>query len=53
MFNEELSDFAHTVLPALAIPIVIIAWLIHIISNRIVDRFCEEENTKCVTVKKR
>ena len=40
MINEELKDFTHTVLPALAIPIVIVAWIIHTVSNRIVECLC-------------
>ena len=37
MINEELSDFTRIILPALAIPVVITAWIIHTISNRIAD----------------
>jgi len=39
MFNEELSGFAQLVLPALALPIIITAWIIHTISNKVVDCF--------------
>lgn len=46
MTSEEFKDLAHIVFPALAIPIVITAWIIHIVSNRIVDRFCGEENVR-------
>ena len=37
MLNKELSDFTCTVLPILAIPVVVTAWIIHTVSNRIVD----------------
>lgn len=47
MFSEEFNDFAQTVLPALAIPIVITAWIIHTVSNRIAEYLCgEEDNDK-------
>ena len=46
MFNEEISDFACIVLPALAIPIVITAWIIHIVSNRVVECLCGGEDGK-------
>ena len=44
MFNKELNDFSQMVLPALAIPVVVMAWIIHTVSNRVVDYFCEEED---------
>ena len=37
MINEELSDFTRTILPALAIPIVITAWIVCTVSNKVAD----------------
>jgi len=46
MNNDETFDFLKNILPALAIPIVLVAWIIHTVSNRLVDYLRGDRDVK-------
>jgi len=46
MDRVEINSFLENILPAFALPVVLVAFVVCVVSDRIVGYFCEEKDVK-------